>query len=67
MYIIYVYGHDPVVKLLLSDPRVDPSVKDDDDNQIISLASLHGHSAVVKLLLEDPRVDPSAQNNEAIR
>ena len=42
------------VKLLLADPRVDPS---DDDNFAIRLASNYGQTEVVKLLLADPRVD----------
>ena len=51
-------GHDKVVRLLLADPRVDPS-----DSDIIKFASKNGHSTVVELLLEDPRVDPSVDYN----
>ena len=51
-----VDGHSEVVKLLLQDPRVDPS---DDDNYAILLASDNGHSEVVKLLLQDERVKNS--------
>ena len=57
------YGHVEVVKLLLNDPRVDPSA---DNNDTIRWASLFGNVEVVKLLLNDPRVDPSADNNDAI-
>lgn len=57
-------GHSEVVKLLLNDPRVDPSVS---YNSAIRFASRNGHSEVVKLLLDDPRVDPSADDNEALR
>jgi ankyrin repeat protein len=57
-------GHVEVVKLLLNDPRVDPSAE---NNYAIRLASENGHVEAVKLLLNDPRVDPSAENNDAIR
>jgi len=53
-----------VVKMLLADPRVDPSAG---DNFAISMASARGRTDVVKVLLADPRVDPSAHNNYAIR
>ncbi len=52
------------VKLLLTNPKVNPTVK---DNQAIRLASLNGHLEVVRLLLNDPRVDPAAGNSYAIR
>ena len=42
-----------MVKLLLQDPRVDPS---DRNNGAIRLAHQNGHVEVVKLLLQDPRV-----------
>jgi hypothetical protein len=57
-------GHVEVVKLLLNDPRVDPSAY---NNDAIRWASKYGHVEVVKLLLNDPRVDPSVANNYAIR
>jgi hypothetical protein len=40
-------GHLEIVKLLLSDERVNPSV---DDNYSIKFASRNGHLEVVKLL-----------------
>ena len=52
------------VKLLLSDPRVNPSVN---NNFAIQYASGNDILEVVKLLLSDPRVDPSDYNNAAIR
>ncbi len=57
-------GRTEVVKLLLADPRVDPSAK---DNEAIQLASEYGYAESVKLLLADPRSDPSAKDNEAIK
>ena len=57
-------GHTEVVKLLLADPGVDPSAK---DNESIRFASYYGHTEVVKLLLADLRVDPNAKDNESIR
>src|SRR3989304_5945772 len=57
------YDQIEVVKLLLQDPKVDPS---DQNNYAIRLASRKGHVEVVKLLLQDSRVNPSDHNNEAI-
>ena len=53
-----------IVRLLLCDPRVDPSVW---NQQAIQWASREGHIDIVHLLLADPRVDPSAGNQYAIR
>jgi hypothetical protein len=53
-----------VVRLLLSDERVDPSA---DTNYAIQVASENGHVEVVRLLLSDERVDPSDGKNGAIR
>ena len=52
-----------VVQLLLSDPRFDPSLR---NNQAIIDASCRGNGETVKLLLADPRVDPSDQDNRSI-
>ena len=57
-------GHLEIVRLLLTDSRIDPSA---DDNYTIREASHNGHLEVVRLLLADPRVDPSADDNFAIR
>ena len=57
-------NHLEIVKLLLSDKRVDPSAG---NNYGIRYASIKGHTEVVKLLLADKRVDPSADKNFAIR
>ena len=64
--IYYKFSDNDVslLDLLLQDPRVDPSMG---DNQAIREASGKGHLAVVDRLLQDPRVNPSADNNEAIR
>lgn len=47
-------GFTDVAKLLLSDPRVDPSA---DDNEALRFAVVHRRAEVVKLLLSDPRVN----------
>jgi hypothetical protein len=57
-------GQIPLLKLLLTDPRIDPSVE---SNAAIRTASQYGQAEVVKLLLADPRVDPSADNSSALR
>jgi hypothetical protein len=57
-------GHLEVVKLLLADPRVDPS---DYNNIAIQAASKNGQLEVVRLLLSHPRVNPSDYGNDAIK
>ena len=52
------------LKLLVHDPRVDPSAN---NNDAIRCASRNGHKECVRLLLQDSRVDPSARDNDAIR
>ena len=52
-----------MIELLLQDPRIDPSAR---DNYAIGCAILHNHDKVVELLLQDFRVEPSAPNNKAI-
>ncbi|KAI9350723.1 ankyrin repeat-containing domain protein [Obelidium mucronatum] len=51
-------GHHLVVKLLMQDPRVNPSSGND---FALVKACLFGHIQVVKLLLTDKRVDPCSQ------
>ena len=51
-----------VVKLLLQDPRVDPSCY---HRCAIWLACGRGHIEIARLLLQDPRVDPTANDNYA--
>jgi hypothetical protein len=43
------------MKLLLADPRIDPSVE---NNEVFEQVCERGHADIVKLLLEDSRVDP---------
>ncbi|EPZ32247.1 hypothetical protein ROZALSC1DRAFT_30450 [Rozella allomycis CSF55] len=46
-------GHYEVVKLLMSDDRVDPSA---DENFALKYAYHNGHTELTKLLVSDPRV-----------
>ena len=57
-------SHAEVVKLLLTDPRVNPA---DDKNYAIRCASQNGHVEVVRILLADPRVNPVDCDNYAIK
>jgi hypothetical protein len=57
-------GHVEVVKLLLADPRVDPSANDD---EAFNDACMDGHVEIVTLLLADTRVNPSANDDEAVQ
>ena len=56
-------GNLELVKLLLTDSRVDPSA---DNNTAIVIASGKGHLELVKFLLTYTGVDPSANDNMAI-
>ena len=58
------HGNADLVRLLLADPRVDPTAH---NNEAIRAASHNGYTYVVKLLLDDGRADPAAFNNGAIR
>jgi hypothetical protein len=59
-----MYGYDCIVKLLLEDGRIDPSVVDNDGDNCLHFSAMNGHESVVKLLLEDGRVDPCAVNSQ---
>ena len=59
------YGYFNLVKLLLIDPRTNPSEKKN-GMYPISAASSNGHFEVVELLLSDNRVDPTVKYNFAI-
>jgi hypothetical protein len=49
------YGNTELMRMLLADPRVDPSV---DENSAIKWAAIRGHDQVMRMLLADPRVNP---------
>jgi ankyrin repeat protein len=53
-----------ILRTLLSDPNVDPSI---DDNAAIKDAATDGNVGVVRLLLESSKVDPSAGDNHALK
>ena len=57
-------GITEIVRLLLLDPRVDPSAN---DNEAIQHAISERNTEIVRLLLADPRVDPSTNENFPIR
>ena len=57
-------GKFEMVKLLLSDKRVDPS---SGNNYALNEASKEGHYNVVKLLLSDERVNLSSEDYYAVK
>lgn len=58
------YRYAEVVKVLLNDHSVDPSIN---NNQAIRYAARRGYSEIVQLLLDHPRVNPTADRDFAIR
>jgi hypothetical protein len=71
------YGFINIVRLLLSDPNLDPSagfnraismayVEILSDNSPIPIVDMTGKNNIILRLAEDPRVDPSANYNEPI-
>ena len=56
-------GDTEVVRLLLADPRVDPTRTDNDGRTPLHYACYNGRHEVVRLLLADPRVDPARADN----
>jgi hypothetical protein len=56
-------GHIRLVKLLLKDSRVDPSVQ---NHRALVNACKHGHTEIVRLLINDQRSDKRAKRNLAI-
>lgn len=57
------YGHTSVVKLLLTNDNIDPSI---DNNNAIKIASKKGYTDIVKYLLTT-NINPSVLNNYPIR
>jgi len=58
-----IVGRADIVKLLLSDPAVNPAYR---KNSIIASAALNGSLEVVDTLLSDPRVNPADNHNETL-
>jgi hypothetical protein len=57
-----LHKHDRNLDIVLSDPRVNPSVE---DNEYLMLACTYGNLYAVKRLLSDPRVNVAARGNTA--
>lgn len=58
-----IVGRADIVKLLLSDPAVNPAYR---KNSIIATAALNGSLEVVDVLLSDERVNPADNHNETL-
>ena len=61
--IAIVKDRTDIIKRLLQDPRVDPSIN---DNIPVRMAATRNSIDIVKLLMKDTRVDPSAKDNYAL-
>lgn len=59
-------GYTEIVRILLNDPRVDPSAApmSSPDRSSIRVASEYGHIEIVRLLLNDPRVRDKLSDRE---
>jgi len=60
---LYTRFRPDLLRVLLADPRVDPSVR---QNAILAAASRNGDVEIVRSLLADNRVDPSSNNSKAL-
>ena len=60
------FGNCAILKLLLKDPRVEPSDEDEADyeGEAICVAITNRHLEPVMILLKDPRVNPGAEDNQ---
>ncbi|OBT62104.1 hypothetical protein VE03_09005 [Pseudogymnoascus sp. 23342-1-I1] len=56
------YGHEEVVKLLLTTSGVDIDIKDTDGYTPLSMAATNGHGGMVKLLLATASIDINSRN-----
>ena len=56
LYAASYYGHLQVVKILIQDAHLDPSV---DNNSAVIVASNFGHLEIVRFLMQDKRMDLS--------
>ncbi|KAI1278658.1 hypothetical protein F5Y07DRAFT_397679 [Xylaria sp. FL0933] len=59
-------GHESIVRLLLSDGRVQPDAKDIFGDKPLLLASRYGKVEVVNLLLDDPRINPTSEERSIL-
>lgn len=57
-------GHVDVVRLLLQDPRVDPTYP---ENACLKLSVTYNRPDVVYLLLQDSMIDPNIQNSYVVQ
>ena len=57
-------GNIEGTKLLLADPRVDPTLRGYEGAPLLSLVAGTHSAALAKLLLADPRIDPTATDDE---
>ena len=53
-------GYTEIMKLMLEDPRIDPTF---DDHAPFRWACRKSQIEIIKLLLQDPRIDPTVRNN----
>jgi len=56
-------GRPEIVRLLLSDPAVNPAVR---KNAPIAVAAMNGNVEIIDMLLKDERVKPEDNHNEAL-
>ena len=62
--LLWALRNAKIVKILLADPRVDPTAK---NNEAFRWAARNGQTETVKLLLADPRVISSTNDNWAVK
>ncbi|CAL6345369.1 unnamed protein product [Bathycoccus prasinos] len=64
LHLACLYGHVDVVKVLLSDERVDVNARDDDDGTSLADASASGFHEIVALLLAKKGIEVNLKDSD---
>ena len=64
LHLACLYGHVDVVKVLLSDERVDVNARDDDDGTSLADASASGFHEIVELLLAKKGIEVNLKDSD---
>ncbi len=60
------YGHEEIVRILLSHPKIDPNFQNAKGATALHFAAQAGHLGIVQALLAHPDIDPTLRSQEDI-